>query len=80
MASSYHTGSPQCSTNNKNVEADTGVQPEDQKSRTAKPLKLLPLRNLLTLKETKFLPDPGFCFSSAGIKGLHHYHRVSMVH
>ena len=43
------------STNNKIPEADIGVQPEDQKSKAAKPLENSNLYGIFILKEREFL-------------------------
>ena len=44
--------------NNKNPETDIGVQPEDQKSKAAKPLESSYLYEIFRLKESEFLSHP----------------------
>ena len=47
-----------CSRNNKNPETDIGVQPEDQKSKAAKPLESSYLYEIFRLKDSEFLSYP----------------------
>ena len=76
-----------CSMMNNNPETETGVQPEGQKSKTASHW-LLPLHQfeMVILPSgiseqdcVRAVPSRLLFLSSAGIKGVLHYHLVSIA-
>ena len=63
--------------NNKNPETDIGVQPQDQRSKAAKPLESSYCSEITRLKEKPVPVSAILTFlSSVGIKGVH-YHRLA---